>query len=72
VHKKEIISLRSKIEGEHLTMVPLSLYTIGSFVKLEIALAKGKKQYEKREAIKKRDIQKQQAQDLAEEFDKGY
>lgn len=52
-HKKELISLRSKIEGANLTLIPLSWYTKGSHIKLEVGLARGKKQYEKREKMRK-------------------
>src|SRR3990167_9449908 len=43
LHKKEIISLKSKIEGSNLTLVPLSWYTQGPLIKLEVGLARGKK-----------------------------
>lgn len=56
VHKKEIAKLKAKSEIERLTMVPLSLYTARSLVKVKFALARGKKQYEKRESIKERDL----------------
>lgn len=52
-HKKELISLRSKIEGANLTLIPLSWYTKGGHIKLEVGLARGKKQYEKREKMRK-------------------
>ena len=65
LHKKEIIALKSKTEGQNLTLVPVSLYTTKSFIKLEIALGKGKKQYDKKEAIKKKDIIRQTEEDLA-------
>ena len=58
LHKKEIIALKSKTEGQNLTLVPVSMYTTKSFIKLEIALGKGKKQYDKKEAIKKKDMQR--------------
>ncbi len=64
LHKKEIISLRSKIEGSNLTLVPLSWYTRGPLIKLEIGLARGKKQYEKREAKKRED----QKRELEQEY----
>ncbi len=52
--KKEIEAMKvSKDEG--LTIVPLSMTTRTRFIKLKIAIAKGRKQYDKREAIKKRD-----------------
>jgi SsrA-binding protein len=53
--KKEILTLKGKIEGANLALVPLSLYTTHGLVKLEVGLARGKKQYEKRETLKKRD-----------------
>ncbi len=56
IHKKELLRLGQTMEQQGLTMVPISLYTRGSLVKLKFALARGKKQYEKRESIKKRDM----------------
>lgn len=65
LHKKEIIALKSKTEGQNLTLVPISLYTNKGFIKLEIALAKGKKEFDKKEAIKKKDILREQEQELS-------
>lgn len=65
LHKQEIITLKSKTEGQNLTLVPVALYTTKSFIKLEIALGKGKKQYEKKEAKKMRDIKLQTEEELA-------
>ncbi|MFA4845529.1 MAG: SsrA-binding protein SmpB [Patescibacteria group bacterium] len=56
VHKRELSKLVGKRHAEGLTLIPLSLYTKGGLVKLEFAVARGKKQFEKREAIKKRDV----------------
>jgi SsrA-binding protein len=56
VNKKEIAKLQVKREIERLTIVPLSLYTARSLVKVKFALARGKKQFEKRESIKERDL----------------
>ena len=64
MHKKELLSLKSKIDGANLTLIPLSWYTKGPLVKLEIGLAQGKKQYEKRDVKKKRD----QRRELEVEF----
>lgn len=64
MHKKELLSLKSKIDGANLTLIPLSWYTKGPLVKLEIGLAQGKKQYEKRDVKKKRD----QRRELEMEF----
>lgn len=52
--KNEIIALKSKTDGSGLTLVPLSLYTKHGLIKVEIGIAKGKKQYEKREVLKQR------------------
>ena len=60
MHKKEIISLKSKIEGADLTIVPVSWYTSNRLIKLEIALGKSKKKFEKRQAIKKKDLDREQ------------
>lgn len=54
-HKKEITSILSKKEARGLTLIALSAYNKGDFIKLEIALVRGKKKYEKREQVKKRD-----------------
>lgn len=62
LRKKEIRYLQGKLEEKGLTIVPLSVYTKKRFVKMEIALAKGKKQHDKREAIKKRDTQREMRQ----------
>ncbi|OGH08762.1 MAG: SsrA-binding protein [Candidatus Levybacteria bacterium RBG_16_35_6] len=56
LHKKEIISLKSKLEGEGLSLIPLSIYTKRGLIKVELALGKGMKKYQKRESIKKKDI----------------
>ncbi|MCX8008917.1 MAG: SsrA-binding protein SmpB [Patescibacteria group bacterium] len=59
LHKKEILRLKQKLDAGGLTIVPLRWYTIGQNIKLEIGIAKGKKQYEKRDILKKRDIQRE-------------
>lgn len=59
LHKKELTSLASKIATTSLTLVPLALYNKGNIFKLEIALAKGKKKWDKREAIKKTTIDRE-------------
>lgn len=56
VHKKEIRKLKEKIQEKGLTLVPLSVYTNGKYIKIEIALAKGKKNYDKRETLKQKAI----------------
>lgn len=54
--KEEIKSLIGKTKEKGVTLIPLSIYTKKNFIKLEFAVAKGKKKHDKREAIKKRDI----------------
>lgn len=56
--KQEIAYLQGKLEEKGLTIVPLAVYSKGSHVKIEIGIARGKKQYDKRETIKKRDIER--------------
>lgn len=53
--KKEIEILRGKVQSEGNTMVPLSVYDSRGKIKLKFALAKGKKKYDKREVLKKRE-----------------
>ena len=59
MHRKEIDYLAGKIQQSGLTIVPLSLYTQHNKIKLEIGLARGKKKYDKRQTIQKRDDQRQ-------------
>jgi SsrA-binding protein len=65
LHKKEIISLKSKVEGSNLSLVPVSMYLKNGFIKIEVALGKGKKKYEKRESIKKKDINRDLERELS-------
>tara|TARA_B100001142_G_scaffold52340_1_gene50145 strand:- start:35837 stop:36280 length:444 start_codon:yes stop_codon:yes gene_type:complete len=59
MHKVEISKIKSKFETKGITIVPLKLYFKNGKAKLEIALAKGKKKWDKRETIKKRDIDRE-------------
>ncbi|MCX6791487.1 MAG: SsrA-binding protein SmpB [Candidatus Gottesmanbacteria bacterium] len=63
LHKTELIRLKSKLEGANLTLVPLSWYTKGPRVKLEVGLARGKKEYEKREVKRKEDQRRELERD---------
>jgi SsrA-binding protein len=65
LHKSQIISLKSKIEAKKLTLVPTKLYTKGRNIKLEIAIAKAKRSFEKKESLKKKDI----AREIKREID---
>lgn len=55
MHKREIMTLFGKIKQDGLTLIPLSLYFSGSKVKVELGLCKGKKLYDKRESIAKKE-----------------
>ncbi len=59
LHKREIRFLEQKIKAEGYTVVPTKIYFSHGKAKVEIALAKGKKNYDKRESIKKRDIERE-------------
>ncbi|MBN2329263.1 MAG: SsrA-binding protein SmpB [Candidatus Omnitrophica bacterium] len=59
MHKREIIRLFSKVQIKGLTLVPLKMYFVNGRVKVDIALVQGKKLYDKREDIKKRDIERE-------------
>ena len=56
LHKNEILRIKKSLEQEGLTLVPVKIYFEGAYAKVEIAIAKGKKLYDKRETIKKREI----------------
>lgn len=59
LHKKEIKKLEEKSKLLGYTIVPLSVYNKNGIIKVKIALARGKKNYDKRESIKKRDLSKE-------------
>ena len=61
LHKKEILKIFGKMKEQGITVVPLKVYFSGRLVKVEIGLAKGKKLYDKRADIAKKD-QKREAQ----------
>lgn len=55
LHKSEIRKLGAKLQEQGLTLIPLSVYFKGSLVKVKVGLCKGKKLYDKREALAKKD-----------------
>ena len=59
LHKKQAATLIGKLKQKGYSLVPLSLYSKAGIIKVELALVRGKKQYEKRDAIKKRDIERE-------------
>ena len=64
MHKQEINKLMGKINEKGYTIVPLQVYLKGSLVKVEIALAKGKKLYDKRADIAKKDQRREAERDF--------
>jgi SsrA-binding protein len=58
LHKKEILQLWNAIRQKGVTIVPVQLYLKDGHAKIEIAIGKGKKLYDKREAIAKRDMER--------------
>lgn len=57
-HKKEILQMKNKLEIEGYTLIPVKLYIKNGKAKLLLGVAKGKKNYDKKEAIKERDIER--------------
>lgn len=64
LHKKEILKLKDKLEIEGYTLVPLKIYFVKNKAKVLIGIAKGKKNYNKKETIKERDIQREMEKSL--------
>lgn len=64
LHKKELLALESKMKQKNLTLVPVLWYNKGHQIKLEIALARGKKKWEKKEIIKRRDLDRETQETL--------
>ncbi|MDI6801608.1 MAG: SsrA-binding protein SmpB [Thermodesulfovibrionales bacterium] len=58
IHRKEIERLRGKMQQKGYALIPLKIYFKGPYAKVEIGLAKGKRQYEKRETIKEREAKR--------------
>lgn len=64
MHKHEINKLQGKLAEKGLTLVPLQVYFKGSLVKVEVGLARGKKLYDKREDIAKKDMRREAEKDF--------
>ncbi len=60
--KKEIAYLRGKLQEKGLTALPLSVYTKGRYLKLEIGIGRGKKAFDKRASVKKRELDREISQ----------
>ncbi|HPC48193.1 MAG TPA: SsrA-binding protein SmpB [Deltaproteobacteria bacterium] len=64
LHRREITRLAAKIKEKGLTLIPLRLYLKGNHIKVELALAKGRRAYGKKEAIKERDIRREMQREV--------
>lgn len=60
LHQKEMVALTSRMHQGRLLLVPTAMYTSSGRIKIELGLARGKRKYEKRETIKKRDLDREQ------------
>lgn len=68
LHKREIRRLEAAVMQKGYTLVPLSVYIKEGLVKVELAVAKGKKLYDKRETIAKRDAERRMQQHMSEKY----
>lgn len=59
LNKKEILSLAQSEDKRGLTIIPISVYNRGKRIKISLGIAKGKKKYDKRESLKKREAQRE-------------
>jgi SsrA-binding protein len=59
LHRREIEQLQAKVATKGLTLIPLKLYLKGGKAKIELGLCRGKKLYDKREAIAERDVERE-------------
>ncbi len=66
LHRKELDKLRGRVEEKGLTLVPIRVYFKKGKVKVELGLGKGKKVYDKREALKAKDLDREQERSLRE------
>jgi SsrA-binding protein len=62
--KKEIKKLAEKDNIKGLTLIPISLYSKGRYIKVSVAIARGKKEFDKRETIKKRELDREISRDF--------
>lgn len=64
LHKKEIIKISDKVARENYTLIPTKIYLKDGLCKLEFALAKGKKLFDKRQSLKEKDMQRRMDKEL--------
>ncbi|MFH0773613.1 MAG: SsrA-binding protein SmpB [bacterium] len=66
LHKKELLKLQVKTASKGLTVVPVSCYSQGPYIKLEIAIARGRRDLEKKKVQKKQDVIRNEKRDMKE------
>jgi SsrA-binding protein len=66
LHKKEILKLRGKVDEKGLSLIPLRIFLSRGKIKCELGLGKGKKLFDKKEALKERDLDREQARAMRE------
>ncbi len=71
LHREEIMRFMGKVQEKGLTLIPLSVYVVGRNIKVELALARGKKLYDKRETLKRRAMTKEMDQLTRGRADRG-
>jgi len=64
LHKKEVLTLENKIRQKNLILVPVSCYNKGPKIKIGLALARPKKKFEKKAAIKKKDLERETEREI--------
>ena len=64
LNKKEILKISRELNDASMTVVPTKIYFMGSLVKVEIAIAKGKKLYDKRESIKRKELLRERSRHI--------
>jgi SsrA-binding protein len=65
MHKQEILKLAGKVKEGGYTLIPLQLYFVDGRAKVELALAKGKKDYDKRQALREKQDTREAARAMA-------
>ncbi len=68
LHKREILRLAGKVQEKGYTVIPLSVYLDGNWIKVEIALARGKHLHDKRETLRRRTLDREAEQAIKERF----
>lgn len=66
LHSKEILKLKAALKEKGLTVIPLGIYSKNNLIKIEIAVARGKKQYDKRQALKERSAKRDAERAMSE------